>query len=419
MIRLTDLPASLGGLALIALASQAPAQTLEFVDALRVAEAQAPRLAAQRALVTSAEHQAARATELPDPKLRLGIENLPVTGPDAFRYDRDFMTTRAVGLVQEFPSSAKREARGVRAERAKGVEEAMLASQQAILHRDVALAWFEVHFAERVRTVLESLVRQYAAQADAVAAGVARGKQTAAEGFMLRGSAEQARDRVLDQDRQIARARAMLEAFVAADAKRPLGAPPDTAQLAHGREALVERLHEHPMLRVLDERESLARAEVDLARTTKNSDWSLEVGYGYRKPTFDNMISVMVAFDLPWQAERRQERDIASKLAEAEQARAQREDARRVHGAELRGWLADHDAATRRIAHFHSALLPLARDRVGAAVAAYQGGRAELGSVLEANRAVTETELALIAVEAERARAWANLSFQYPHEAAR
>jgi hypothetical protein len=39
--------------------------------------------------------------------------------------------------------------------------------------------------------------------------------------------------------------------------------------------------------------------------------------------------------------------------------------------------------------------------------------------VLEANRAVTETELGLIAVEAERARAWANLSYQYPHEAAK
>ena len=411
--------AALAGLALLSLAASAPAQNLEFPDALRAAEAQAPRLAAQRAMITSAGHQAARASELPDPKLRLGIENLPVTGPDAFRYDRDFMTMRAIGLVQEFPNSAKREARGVRAERARGVEEATLASQQAILHRDVALAWFDVHFAGRVRAALDALVRQFANQADAVAAGVARGKQTAAESFMLRGATEQARDRVLDQERQIVRARVMLEAFIADEAKRPLGAPPDTQTLAHSRESLLTRIHEHPGLRVLDERESLARAEVDLAKTTKNSDWSLEFGYSYRRPTFDNMISVMVAFELPWQSERRQDRDIASKLAEVEQARAQREDARRMHGAELRGWLADHDAATKRIEHFRSTLLPLARDRVSAAVAAYQGGRAELGSVLEANRAVTETELALISIEAERARAWANLSFQYPHEATR
>jgi len=45
--------------------------------------------------------------------------------------------------------------------------------------------------------------------------------------------------------------------------------------------------------------------------------------------------------------------------------------------------------------------------------------RAQVALLLEANRAVTETELALIAVEAEKARAWASLNFQYPHEAAK
>ena len=395
------------------------AQVLTLDDALRASEAQSPRLSAQRAMVVSAGHQAARASELPDPKLRLGIENLPVTGPDAFRYDRDFMTMRSVGLMQDFPNSAKREARSIRAERAQDVEQATFGSQRALLHRDVAIAWFDVYFAERTKSALELLVKQFGSQADAAAAGVARGRQTAAESFMLRGSAEQARDRVLDQQRQITRARAMLESFLGAEAKRPLGAPPDTATLVHVRESLLARLHEHPVLRVLDGRENLARAEVELARTTKNPDWSLEVGYAYRRPTFDNMVTVMVAFELPWQAEKRQDRDIASKLAELEQARAQREDARRMHEAELRGWLADHEAATARIERFRSTLLPLARDRVSAALAAYQGGRAELGSVLEANRAVTDTELALLAIEAERARAWANLTFQYPHEAAK
>ena len=395
------------------------AQPLSLEEALRASEAQSPRLSAQRAMVISAGHQAARASELPDPKVRLGIENLPVTGPDAYRYDRDFMTMRSVGLMQDFPNSAKREARSLRAERAQDVEQATFGSQRALLQRDVAIAWFDVHFAERTRSVLESLVKQFSAQTDAVTAGVARGKQTAADSFMLRGSTEQARDRVLDQQRQIRRARAMLESFLGAEAKRPLGAPPDTATLLHARESLLARLHEHPVLRVLDERENLARAEVELARTTKNPDWSLEVGYAYRRPTFDNMITVMVAFELPWQAEKRQDRDIASKLAELEQARAQREDARRMHGAELRSWLADHEAATARVERFRSTVLPLARDRISAALAAYQGGRAELGSVLEANRAVTDTELALLAIEAERARAWVNLTFQYPHEAAK
>src|SRR5687768_11889989 len=90
---------------------QAPtfAQALSLDEALKAGESQSPRLAAQRSMVSSVEAQVGRAAELPDPKLRLGIENLPVSGPDRFRYDRDFMTMRSVALAQEFPNAGKRE----------------------------------------------------------------------------------------------------------------------------------------------------------------------------------------------------------------------------------------------------------------------------------------------------------------------
>jgi outer membrane protein TolC len=402
----------------LALAWPVRAQVLTLDEALRLAETESPRLAAQRHALSAAQEQTGRAGELPDPKLRVGLENLPVTGADRFRDDRDSMTMGVVGLMQEFPSSEKRSARLERAARARDVERSRLFSQRAMLRRDVAVAWLEVHFAERSRVALERLVERLAAQADTVTAGVARGRQSAADSFMLRGEVEQARDRVLDQERMLERARYALAVFLEDQAKRPLGERPDLDRLVHPREALLARLQDHPHLRVYDMRADLARADVGVAKASKRSDWSLEVGYGQRRPTFDNMLTVMVAIDLPWQAERRQDRDIASRLAELEQARAVREDARRMHEAELRGWLADYDAATRRLEHFRKALVPLAGERAEAALAAYRGGRGELASVLEAQRAITQIELAAIAIEAERARAWANLSYLYPHEEA-
>jgi len=400
-------------------ASSALAQPLSLDDALRSGEAQSPRLAAQRAMLNSAGEQVGRAGELPDPKLRLGIENLPVSGPDRFRYDRDFMTMRQIGWAQEFPNSTKRQARNQRAERQRDVEGANLSAQRALLHRDIAMAWGDVHFAERARRALERLAGQFQLQLDAVSAGIARGRQTAAEGFMVRQAFEQANDRVIEQDRMVAKARIALATWIGEEAKRPLGAPPDMAQFVHPREQIVARLSQHPQLRVFDRREGLARAEVEIARSEKKSDWMLEVGYSQRRPAFDNMVTVMVSIDLPWQAERRQDRDIASRLAELEQARAMREDARRMHEAEVRSWLADFDTATRRIERFERILLPLARDRASAALAAYQGGRGELGPVLEAERAVTETDLALVQALAERAKAWANLNYLYLQENAR
>ncbi|MGQ0546695.1 MAG: TolC family protein [Betaproteobacteria bacterium] len=404
---------------LAVLALGAGAQPLSLEEAVRSGLAQSPRLAAQRHMVDAAREQVGRAGELPDPKLRLGIENLPVTGEDRLRYDRDFMTARAIGWTQEFPNSAKREARNLRAERARGVEGANLAAQEALLQRDIATSWLELHYAERSRAALERLAGQFRLHLDSLSPAIARGRQGAADAFMLRQAFEQANDKLLEQERAVEKARIMLASWLGEAAKRPLADPPDTTAFAQPRHELVARLAEHPELRTFDRREALARAEVDLATSMKKSDWMLEVGYGQRRPYFENMLTVMVAFDLPWRAERRQDRDVASRLAELEQTRAMREDARRMREAEVRGWLADFDTAQRRIERFERTLLPLARDRVTASLAAYRGGRSELGAVLESERMVTENELGLIQALAERAKAWANLSYLYPQESTR
>ncbi len=392
------------------------AQPLSLADALRAGEAQAPRLAAQRFAVTAAGQQMGRAGELPDPRLKLGLENLPVTGPARYRYDQDFMTQRTVGIAQDFPNESKRAARENRALRQRDFEEANFAAQKTSVQREIAVAWLDVHFAERSLALLRKLADQYRLQSDAAASGVARGRQSAADGYALRGAFEQANDRIIEQEKAVAKARNSLAAWVGQDASRPLAAPPDIGSFAQPLEHLVYGIAQHPSLRTFDLREELARAEVELAKATRERDWSLEVGYSQRRPFFDNMISVVVAIDLPIAKERRQERDIASRLAEVEQVRALREDAHRMREAEVRNLLADWTTAGKRIERFEALLLPLARERAQAALAAYQGGRGELAPVLEADRAVSETELARVQSETERARAWAGLNFLDPKE---
>ena len=391
------------------------AQPLSLPEALRMGDAHSPRLAAQRHAITSASEQTAAAGRLPDPRLRFGIENLLVSGPDKFRDDREPMTQKALGVMQEFPNSAKRAARSQRAARAQDVERANLTSQRAILHRDIAAAWLELHYAERGRQALERLIATLSTQSDLAATALARGRLSAAESLMLRGALEQARERLLEQDRLIARARINLAVLIG-ETDRPLAAPPDVSRLEPSRDVLLKRITDHAHLRVFDVRETLARADLDVARAGRRPDWGLEVTYGQRSPYFDNMLSVMVSVDLPWQRARVQDREIAAKLAEVEQSRAMREDARRMHAAEMRGFLADYDAATARIERYLKVLIPLARERYEAAFAAYRGGRGELNAVLEASRGVADTELALVAIDAERAKAWANLTYLYTQE---
>jgi outer membrane protein TolC len=128
------------------------------------------------------------------------------------------------------------------------------------------------------------------------------------------------------------------------------------------------------------------------------------------------MVSVMVSMDLPLRKSARQDRDVATRVKQLEQARAQREEARRMHEAEVRMLAADWTFAGERAQRLQANVLPLARERAELALAAYRGGRGELANVLEARRAETETELTRLAAELDRARAWARLNYLLEHE---
>ena len=88
-----------------------------------VAYAQAPlsiekaqALAIQRSTLLVAHEAASKVArdmgvavgQLPDPILKLGINNLPIDGADRFNLTRDFMTMRSVGVMQEFTREDKR-----------------------------------------------------------------------------------------------------------------------------------------------------------------------------------------------------------------------------------------------------------------------------------------------------------------------
>ena len=132
-------------------------EPLALAEALKIGEKISPRLAAQSAALAAANELVPRAGELPDPKLRIGVDNLPVNGADRFRYDSDFMTMRKIGLMQDFPNAEKRKLRGERAALERDVEAANLDAQRAGLRREIALAWLELYFAQQARAPLVEL----------------------------------------------------------------------------------------------------------------------------------------------------------------------------------------------------------------------------------------------------------------------
>src|SRR5947207_7714337 len=134
-----------------AIAADAP---LTLAEAQRRAVERSRQLVGQDFAITASREMAAAAGQLPDPVATLGVNNLPINGPDAWSLTRDFMTMTSVGVMQEFTRAEKREARAERFQREAEKALAERGARVAAIQRDTALAWFDRYYAEAMTTAV-------------------------------------------------------------------------------------------------------------------------------------------------------------------------------------------------------------------------------------------------------------------------
>jgi outer membrane protein TolC len=325
------------------------------------------------------------------------------------------MTMRRYGVMQDFVRQEKRDARQARAGAEARREAAMVEMQRADLRRDVATAWLERFYAERAQSLLETLARETDLQVQVATAEIGSGKATVGDAIAARTLRATLADRRQESELKARRASAMLGRWLATAAARPLGQAPDVRALPLHHAGILEAdLGSHPHLAIYAPMEAAAEAEVKLAAVATKPDWSLEVSYGQRGSAYADMVSVMFRMELPFFASRRQDPAAAAKRAQLEQVRAQAEDARQRHLAEIRAGLVDWEVARARLERHERELVPLAEERQRVAVSAYEGSRIDLAGVLEARRGVVEAKIAALAAELDVARAWAQLAFLVP-----
>ena len=402
-------------LAFIGLGSHAQA-ALTLDQALRIAQDRSRQLVAQESAASAARELAVAAGQLPDPILKAGINNLPVNGSDRYSLTNDFMTMRSVGVMQEFTRSDKRQARASRLAREAEAAEAGRALALADLRRDTAQAWLERYYQERMLDLLQSQRNEAGLQVEAADAGYRGGRGAQSDVFAARSAVAQIDDRILQTQRQIATAKTRLARWVGAEADQALAAPPSLSTVRLDAASVETQLTHHPQLALMARQEDMARADADIAQSNKRADWSVELMYSQRGSAYSNMVSVNVSIPLQLDQTNRQDRDVAAKLALAEQMRAQREEATREHVAETLAWLQEWQSNRDRLAHYDSALIPLAADRTRAALAAYRGASAALGAVLDARRIEIDTRMDRLRLEMETAGLWARLEYLIPAE---
>lgn len=377
-----------------------PAQALTYAEALHLAEQQNPALRAQQASLDGAEAARGAAPALPDPRLSVGVENLPTSGPDRWSLTRDFMTMQRIALMQEVPNAAKRSARAEAAQARAERERALLAWQRLQLRQALGTAWTGVRAVEQRRALLQALVAENRHLQQTLPARIAGGSASAAELLMARQEALALADRLDELQRDADKARAALRRLVGASAEEALEGELPLPPLRP--EDLRERVHRHAELAAYPAQQALAQAELREAQAESRGDWAWELAYSRRGRQWGDMVSFQLSFELPWQKERRQQPMQAARQRELERVAAEREEAERQHRQALDDDLAELQSLDRQLARLATEGLALAQERLSLSLGSYQSGKADLSAVLAARAQLLELRLRQIDLQSQQ-----------------
>lgn len=146
------------GMMLVLAFSVKAEEPLTLAETIQLATQNQPLLQSLDDAAASSRQAAIAEGQLPDPKVKFGVINLPVTTSDALRYNRDDQTMVNVGISQDVIPLKKRELASNRMlAEADQFQTEQVATARTI-ERDVALAWLDVYEAQRKSELYQRMI---------------------------------------------------------------------------------------------------------------------------------------------------------------------------------------------------------------------------------------------------------------------
>jgi len=368
-------------------------------------------MGAAQASVRASSEAAVRAGQLPDPTLKAGVDNLPVTGPQKYTIGQDFMTMRRIGIEQEWVSGDKRRLRSELANDLVDRERAGYLGQLANTRQQTAITWLGAVYAKKGVSLQRQLVEHMTHELDATKASYRGAKATAADVTLAQAMLSQTQDQLLKAQQTLQTALIGLSRWTAAPVSDVTGEPP--APQSYVSSLPPEELREvQPVLVAASRDIAVADADTAVANSNRSPNWTWEVAYQQRGGAYSNMVSVGVSIPLPINRKNRQDRDASEKAELATRARLMYEDAQRQVEADIRTQSATLASGRERITSLSNSLLPAAGQRVQLAAAAYRAGTGSLADTFAARRAQLEAELQVLDLQRDVSQTWAQLEYQ-------
>ena len=368
-------------------AQEASVSSLNLNDLIQRAWAKNPEVQAAKSRWEVLKERSPQAGALDDPMLGLGILNLPT---DTFSFQQEDMTQKEISLSQKLPYPGKR---GLRSEMAQKEAEAAgseYAEAKNKVSREMKVAYFDLFYANRAIEVTEKnrevlkLLNQIAETRYAVGEGN--------HADVLKAQVELSRMIddliVLNQSKRTLKVR--INTLLHQPPFAPLGDPgevPPEKFTADPEELVKAAARNRPLLQSMKRMVEKNLAGLRLAEKEYYPDFDFRLAYGQRDDGPNgkraDMVSAMVAINLPLWYKSKQQRKVAESQKEIQSAK----DQLAVLTNEIRFMIGDRlaeiERAEKQMELLKTGIIPLATLSLDSAMSSYRVNKVDFITVLD------------------------------------
>jgi outer membrane protein TolC len=376
-----------------------------------------PAVIASQSRAVALQDQAIADGQLPDPKLGLGVYNLPLND---FSVSREPTTQLRSKIQQSFPRGHTLHYQQKRTEWLSKAETAQADVTEREIQRDLRQTFFELYYQKQAAAVVARSRDFFQNLVEITRAHFATGRVSQQNVLQAQLELSRLDEKATHIDGNIEEQQGHLTRWLGDNAWQPIDpvfpALPGLPPLDELRDALKK----HPAIQTASAKVEANQQMIKAAREQYKPGWN--VGLEYRKrfgddpdgSNRDDMMAAMVTVDLPLFTEKRQDKRLTASRQNTEAAIQLREQRLR----ELRRTLETDYAQWKRLSAqetlYQERLVPEASDSAAAALNAYQSGTSEFDILMRAR--ITELDIKLndLRVRVDRAKAQARLLYLLP-----
>ena len=430
------------------LAAQLPLSSVEsilsFEMAIKSAQKNDPWLMGNFHKQRSIESMSTAVSTLPDPKISIGLANLPTNG---FDFGQEGMTQAKIGIAQMFPRG---DTLDIKSQQLRIQSEAFPFQRQdreAKVAVTVGSLWLDAYRVQQSIALIEKNRSLFEQLADIAEASYSSALGKTRQQDIVRAQLELTKleDRLEKLGQQKNRFEGMLsqwltkfstgndsvEATLYSDfSLHDIELSQQIPQidllnnkLVHSKSwlnplELVQYFTSHPSVVAIEKKVSATKASIKLAEQKYQPEWGVSASYGYRADdpmgrSRADLFSVGVTFDLPLFTENRQDKEVQSAIFKTEAVKTEKL-------LLLRQLLGSYSSAKGRLLRlkdrqnlYTSKLLPQIHDQAEASLTAYTNDDGDFAEVVRSRIAVLNAEIDELTLNVEEQKISLELNYLF------